>query len=235
MSKREKHLLYLVGPPGSGKSTLAAYLTEGLNVAERCHRGQYRLTKDVKAGVDTLRERPVYWLEYFAAMSGAPVAYEWGRPAGVATKREADASWSRGTDRYDKCIHQWFFHWLRESAPEMPLVLAEGARLGYADGIREMIAAGYRVQLAYLDTPEELCEERRAARGSKQAASWVKGRRTAAERVAEEFDAIRLDGRLQPWQLAWHIRNHPVAAALMTAPRPVGTRVVRQSLAEDPC
>lgn len=65
-----------------------------------------------------------------------------------------------------------------------PRILAEGARLANKRFLQIALDAGYKVVLVALEG-QTVAEERRQARGSKQAESWVKGRRSASRNLAD--------------------------------------------------
>ena len=188
-------LLYFIGAPGVGKSALVRYLVRGLVAVERCARAHY---PDLTKGPG---ERDTFWLEYPEAG-----VVEFGRETSASGGR------GRGTDRYDKCIHQWFYTWWRKN--QFPKVLGEGDRLGYGVFFDEARALGYRVELVHLVAPEEVCEERRRERGTAQNPSWVKGRVTKARRLAEAEGARELDATRPLWALEWALRANPVVSAL---------------------
>lgn len=90
-----------------------------------------------------------------------------------------------------------------------PRVLGEGDRLTNRKFFEAAREAGYRVDVALLDTPPELAAERRGDRGSEQSESWVKGRETKIDRL-RDMAQIVLDGRMEPHVLARAIAAHPV-------------------------
>jgi energy-coupling factor transporter ATP-binding protein EcfA2 len=78
-------------------------------------------------------------------------------------------------------------------------LLAEGDRLAVDRFFREVRDTGYGLELIYLDTPNEEAAARRAQRagqGKKQDQTWVQGRITKAQRLAERWNPARIDGSL---------------------------------------
>lgn len=203
-------LLYFIGAPGSGKSTLMKYLVRDLVMLERSYRAKYDLTKGPG-------ERDTFWLEYYPPAIGEAMAKDSRTlfpPGVVELGRESSASGGRGrgTDRYDKCIHQWIYTWWRIFL--FPKVLGEGDRLGYPGFLTEARALGYSVELVYLDVPDDECERRRQARGTEQNPSWVKGRVTKARNLAEAEGARLLDATQPLWGQEWDLRHNPVVRTL---------------------
>lgn len=99
-----------------------------------------------------------------------------------------------------------------------PLVMGEGDRLASERFFQEVQELGYVVELAYLDTPREVAEARRRRRGSRQDASWVRGREAKVSRLAEAWGARRLDGRLSPGENVERLASwSTVARALLPA------------------
>jgi hypothetical protein len=77
-------------------------------------------------------------------------------------------------------------------------ILGEGDRLA-TDSMMQLAQTYSELYLFYLNTPEELANERRASRAEAhelklQNPSWVKGRKTKHERLAERWGAFQLDG-----------------------------------------
>lgn len=66
---------------------------------------------------------------------------------------------------------------------ETDLLLGEGARLANARFLTAAVAAGWTVHLVHMLNPRAAAQ-RRADRGSHQAPAWVRGRATAARRLA---------------------------------------------------
>lgn len=72
-------------------------------------------------------------------------------------------------------------------------VLGEGDRLANRAFFDAARAAGYHVDVVLLDTPENVAAERRAARGTKQDPTWLKGRITKVEGLVD-YATMWLDG-----------------------------------------
>lgn len=72
-------------------------------------------------------------------------------------------------------------------------VLGEGDRLANRAFFDAARAAGYHVDVVLLDTPERVAAERRAARGTNQDPTWLKGRITKVEHLVD-YATMWLDG-----------------------------------------
>ena len=91
-----------------------------------------------------------------------------------------------------------------------PLTILDGDRLSNRNTIARLMREPVILACAYLELRSEIAAERRAARGSDQNASWVKGRSTKARRFFESFPGairITLDGELPPDVLAREIHE----------------------------
>ena len=85
-------------------------------------------------------------------------------------------------------------------------VLAEGDRLA----VQRFLAAAarsFRLELVYLDTPDEVAAERRVQRAidlnkEPQSGTWVKGRISKARRLYDAWGGLVLDGARTPRELA---------------------------------
>jgi hypothetical protein len=85
-----------------------------------------------------------------------------------------------------KTLDYWIEHLL-----DYPLAIFDGDRFSHA-GALERIERYASPAGVMLGVSEEAASERRLARGSKQNAAWVKGRRTKAERFAKMLPASRV-------------------------------------------
>lgn len=99
-----------------------------------------------------------------------------------------------GMNAIDKVI-PWLFH---GAAPA--LLVAEGDRLACDRFFTAVRAAGYHLTVAQVEAGT-LAAARRAARGSKQNETWVKGRRSKADTLASKWG-----------DLSWRLRNSGEAA-----------------------
>lgn len=77
----------------------------------------------------------------------------------------------------------------KQGAPT--LTLFDGDRFSHGAVVQFFTALPVRLGCALLDTPAEVAEQRRLARGSKQNPAWVRGRRTKAMRFFEAFPGDR--------------------------------------------
>jgi hypothetical protein len=69
--------------------------------------------------------------------------------------------------------------------PRVDLTVFDGDRFSYPGALERVRAAGAECLCFLLYAPPEVGAERRAARGSAQNASWVRGRATKSERFAD--------------------------------------------------
>ncbi len=91
-------------------------------------------------------------------------------------------------------------YWARHLAPKAEVTLLDGDRFSHA-GAKAAFGAvpgGARLVCLHILGPAALAAERRAARGSDQNASWLKGRVTKAQRFADSF----------PTEARWHASAH---------------------------
>lgn len=160
------NLLYLVGEPGVGKTTVMAGLTEGLHAIP----------------LQALRGEAPARVAYVDIV-GQPIrAVELGR------RREGGFS---GTDALPMAVIGEAVRYVTSglAAHESPALLAEGARLANRRFLNACLEAGYRVDLVHLQGPEA-AGRHRDARGSEQADSFIRGRRTASANLAEAMTGV---------------------------------------------
>jgi ribose 1,5-bisphosphokinase PhnN len=93
-----------------------------------------------------------------------------------------------GTDALAMNIHPLACAWV--AATTVPLIFGEGQRLGTRGFLSAAAGAGRLVDLIHLDPPAEVCAARRAARGSRQQETWVRGATTRATRLASEAPSV---------------------------------------------
>lgn len=180
-------LLYVIGVPGSGKTTLVlSALERHLRIARAYALPFSRLvwTSDDRAGayLGNVREGAFSGTDTLP-MNVQPAVEWWLRQTHIAQKDVRDV-----------------------------LVVGEGARLANRSFLCEAAPeAGFSVHVVMLDVPEDVAEQRRAARGTRQNESWLKGRRTATENlrslVSPEWV---LDGTLPLEELVARLAAHPL-------------------------
>jgi hypothetical protein len=140
-----------------------------------------------------VKRNPVY--EALLNKTGDVVALEVGKRKGTFS----------GTDALPMDVHPKAVEWIGH-AP-FPLVLGEGMRLGTTGFLAAAREVGYNVHLIYLHAPQELAAQRRAARGTSQSESWIKGAATRAENLYHHaqqmrFDVILLSAAKSPSEIA---------------------------------
>lgn len=163
----DRRLVYVSGEPGTGKSFLMreatadwlrAYLPKEPGVAPH---------RDLLA-----RPEP----------PGGIVAVELGRVRDQGSGTDALAP---------NCVEEAVAYVLSGlAAREAPLILAEGARLSVRPFLEAAVHAGWRVQLLHVEGAEVAAERRanraRWLRRAEPNPSWIKGRQTAARKLATE-------------------------------------------------
>lgn len=99
-----------------------------------------------------------------------------------------------GSDAYPLHVQPLAIAWLRDSP--FKNVVAEGDRLSNEGIFQAALSFGYDLQIAWIDTPDEIAAARRAERGSTQNAAWVRGRITKIRRLADRWSryVTRIDG-----------------------------------------
>ncbi len=99
-----------------------------------------------------------------------------------------------GSDAYALNVQPQVIAWLRD-AP-FRAVVTEGDRLANSGVLQAAVDFGYGLTIAWIDTPDELAAGRRAERGSRQDAAWVRGRQTKVKRLVEHWAGyvVRIDG-----------------------------------------
>lgn len=118
-----------------------------------------------------------------------------------------------GTDAMHMAIQPKVLAWMK--SPTAPTyVIGEGDRLGNRKFLQEASVAGYWVQVAWLDTPGDLAQERRIQRsGVRQNDAWVAGRITKVARLVDFYKDregfIVLNGAKPVEELAAAIRGLP--------------------------
>ena len=163
-------LHYLVGEPGVGKSWIMDRLTE------RYHRVPW----DSRPRMETLHEtfQPPRTAELRAIELGARAGKHLaGFPGTDAMSMTAIVD-----------VHRWL---IGGDTPAVP-VLGEGARLAVRRLIQACQEGDHRLNVYLIFDPERAAAQR-AARGSMQNESWIKGARTRAGRFADAAMAARFE------------------------------------------
>jgi hypothetical protein len=111
-----------------------------------------------------------------------------------------------GTDSLALNIMPRVMEWLLDC--EYSLLLGEGDRLANDAFFRRAASVG-RVWIVHIFAPPDVLESRRAARGSKQNAIWLKGRATKVAALAKGWATLGLNSNwAQPEQLAEQVKRH---------------------------
>lgn len=94
-------------------------------------------------------------------------------------------------------------YWKAHIRPKGILTILDGDRFSHGKAFDFFNEAGAGVRVALLDASDDTLKLRRAARGSNQNASWLKGRETKSRKFAADFDAhfIKLDGEQRDTRL----------------------------------
>lgn len=150
---------FLVGPPGVGKTTFARRLL-GLAASGELPPGGY------------LTEKPKW------TIIGNDIA-----AAGHYTGGTFDGADTVPYNGVEAALADWDQN-IRE---KVALTLFDGDRFSHAKAF-EFVRARVPVLVMHLAGDAELLAARRAARGSNQNASWLKGRETKARRFAQDAE-----------------------------------------------
>lgn len=157
--------IYLIGAPGAGKTTTMRWIRFHLGVVTRPVPVPFAHTE---------------WMK-----DGKVKAVEYGENRGAFSGTDA-----LSMSVIEKAIPFTDYLGRLGVAP----IFAEGDRLANVRFFNAVRAAGYTLQLFYLEAPEELLADRRAQRskvygGKEQDATWVKSRATKARALAQDFRA----------------------------------------------
>ena len=111
-----------------------------------------------------------------------------------------------GTDALSMSVQPLAISWLSET--QWPYLVAEGDRLNNHSFYVAAMRAGYRVEIAWLDLPDEVAQQRREARGSRQDAQWLAGRVTKVKNIvgAMRDKVTRIDATQAPGVVAQQLR-----------------------------
>lgn len=233
-----KHLLYLVGEPGVGKSTLANYLTRDLDVVQvggpgyevagpgwhsvphmryygpgKSRRGKVEDCCAIQLGclhdsgfhgADRLRRDVMpFLLRWIAGYYSDEI------PIPVV-KSVFDSKTFKG-DGYPGAEALSMMNY-----PPHHLMIAEGDRLAHEAFFDWMWQLEYNINIVFL-VGEDVAQARRLARGTNQDETWVKGRRTLAQRLCMLHNGEVVEaGSPLDVQAAKLMRN-PVVHSLMMA------------------
>jgi predicted nucleotide kinase in modified base biosynthesis len=88
-----------------------------------------------------------------------------------------------GTDALPMNVQPKVLSWFLNDPP-FRLVLGEGDRLGNLAFIKAVLGMGWNVHLVILSASSQELAQRRAARGSNQNPSWMRGRQTKVDNIA---------------------------------------------------
>ncbi len=101
-------------------------------------------------------------------------------------------------------------HWWKMLAERRSPTYFDGDRFSNASTLKWLStnAPKYRVVGLHLYAPQETLDERRAQRGSKQNAAWMKGRVTKAARFATLLSRVlQVDARLETEEMVKQVRE----------------------------
>lgn len=87
------------------------------------------------------------------------------------------------------CVEETLDYW-EEHLSALPLTIFDGDRFSSENVLRAMLAIGEECRCLQLTASELLLDTRRAERGSKQNAAWMKGRATKASRFVLKFPPL---------------------------------------------
>jgi len=134
----------------------------------------------------------------------AHTVYEGGL---VQLGRERSTGFS-GTDALSMSVSPQAIAALESGA--WPRVLGEGDRLAHAKFFDAAKAAGYDLEVILLEAPKFVLTKRRQARGSNQDPTWLQGRATKVQNVAEKYATMAIDATLPVAMIAALLKEHPI-------------------------
>lgn len=155
---------YIVGEPGVGKSWIVDRLTEGYHRVPRGPRPRYEDLYETHEPPQTATLRAI---ELGARRGPHPDGY----PGTDAMSMTAIVD-----------VHRWLVSRDDAIRPQVP-VLGEGARLGVQRLVQACAEGDHLLHVHLIINPDRAAAQR-AARGSMQNESWIKGARTRAENFA---------------------------------------------------
>jgi hypothetical protein len=123
----------------------------------------------------------------FAHMTLGPTDNPWGIELG---KIREDFG---GTDALSMGVLPIVVKWMATN--ETPLIVGEGDRLT-AQSFFQAAKTHRELSVVHLATPSEEAARRRSKRGSKQNETWIRGRITKVNNLAERYGTHRIDGNL---------------------------------------
>ena len=202
----QREILYIIGEPGVGKSTLMNYLTRDLPAVQiggpphevgddgwhPVPHIQYFTTANVPVaiqlgcmhhsgfhGTDRLRRDIMPFLLRWVVRS-----FEGIDPSVANRIAHPDTFRGKGYPGLEEDR--------AETVPCRPLMLAEGDRIATESFFDWIQACGFKLNLVLLAN-DRIALQRRQRRGTEQNETWVKGRRTSAQRLAVAFGALVVD------------------------------------------
>ena len=110
-----------------------------------------------------------------------------------------------GTDALSLSVQPEVVRFIGGVKPEF--VMAEGDRLANDKFFDAVARIGYAMHIYYLYADKDTLEARRTARGSDQAPTWMKGRKTKAARLASSWDALSIKTDKSPEFLTMLMRD----------------------------
>lgn len=173
-------MLYVIGQPGAGKTTAVKAMWQ---------RSPGRVVREGQMGW-TDRTDP-------EAADGLP-------------EYAVELGWQRdtfgGTDALGMGVQPHAVAWA--TACTADLIVGEGDRLANQGFLTAVAGTGRKVLVVFVAVDDQTAAARRAARGTSQAPTWVKGRQTKARNLAHAWHAARVDGRQPPEAVAEQLRRH---------------------------
>jgi energy-coupling factor transporter ATP-binding protein EcfA2 len=99
-----------------------------------------------------------------------------------------------GTDALGMAVQPVVLNWLPTCGYDY--VLAEGDRLANDKFFNAVTDMGWNLCVAWIDLPDSVAVQRRAARGSNQNETWLKGRVTKVDKLSRKWGLKRIDGTM---------------------------------------
>jgi predicted ATPase len=157
-----KRAIIITGEPGVGKTTLMFALLAELQA--------------LSPFAASFVGEPVARTDYILPLHS-------GRLCRVLGIYERNAGYAQGTDRLSMSVQPKFEQMVREM-PDGATLLYEGDRLANQKALGALRASCFEINLVILYAAEAVLQARYAERGSNQAASFLRGRRTKVSNLA---------------------------------------------------
>lgn len=112
-----------------------------------------------------------------------------------------------GTDTLSMAVQPKVIDWLQTYPYKH--IIGEGDRLATLGFLQAAQDLNYEVNLIWIDTPDDLANQRRTSRSSNQQSTvWLRGRISKVRNLVNAFPHTRIDGTLEAQDLADELKVH---------------------------